>query len=88
MPVTSSATTNDSSANNYLKMPDGSYTLITGERRLQAARLAGLRTVPVVVRYASDQQFLELALIENVQRDGIFARDHQIQDLPVACSAS
>ncbi len=47
---------------------DGSYTLITGERRLQAARLAGLRTVPVVVRYASDQQFLELALIENVQR--------------------
>ncbi len=47
---------------------DGSFTLITGERRLQAARLAGLRTVPVVVRYASDQQFLELALIENVQR--------------------
>ncbi len=47
---------------------DGTYTLITGERRLQAARLAGLRTVPVVVRYASDQQFLELALIENVQR--------------------
>jgi ParB family chromosome partitioning protein len=46
----------------------GTYTLIAGERRLQAARLAGLRTVPVVIRVASDQQLLELALIENVQR--------------------
>jgi ParB family chromosome partitioning protein len=46
----------------------GTYTLIAGERRLQAARRAGLRTVPVVVRNASDQQLLELALIENVQR--------------------
>ncbi len=47
---------------------DGTYTLIACERRLQAARRAGLRMVPVVVRYASDQQLLELALIENVQR--------------------
>ena len=46
----------------------GSYTLIAGDRRWQAARRAGLKTVPVVVRVASDQQFLELALIENVQR--------------------
>ena len=46
----------------------GAYTLVAGERRLQAARKAGLRTVPVVVRYASDQGHLELALIENVQR--------------------
>ncbi len=46
----------------------GSYILIAGERRLEAARLAGLTTVPVVVRSASDQQLLELALIENVQR--------------------
>ena len=46
----------------------GSYTLIAGERRLQAARRAGLSRVPVVVRSASDQQLLELALIENVQR--------------------
>jgi ParB family transcriptional regulator, chromosome partitioning protein len=44
------------------------YTLIAGERRLQAARKAGLKTVPVVIRHATDQQFLELALIENVQR--------------------
>lgn len=44
------------------------YTLIAGERRWQAARRAGLKTVPVVIRVASDQQLLELALIENVQR--------------------
>lgn len=46
----------------------GLYTLIAGERRLQAARKAGLKTVPVVIRQATDQQLLELALIENVQR--------------------
>src|SRR5512145_3179657 len=46
----------------------GIYVLIAGERRLQAARKAGLKTVPVVVRHATDQQLLELALIENVQR--------------------
>ena len=46
----------------------GLYTLIAGERRLQAARKAGLKTVPVVIRHATDQQLLELALIENVQR--------------------
>ncbi len=46
----------------------GKYTLIAGESRLQAARLAGLKAVPVVVRVANDQQLLELALIENVQR--------------------
>jgi ParB family chromosome partitioning protein len=46
----------------------GLYILIAGERRLQAARKAGLQTVPVVIRHATDQQLLELALIENVQR--------------------
>jgi len=46
----------------------GQYVLIAGERRLQAARLAGLVTVPVIVRQATDQQRLELAIIENVQR--------------------
>ena len=46
----------------------GMFTLIAGERRLQAARKAGLKTVPVVIRHATDQQLLELALIENVQR--------------------
>jgi ParB family transcriptional regulator, chromosome partitioning protein len=47
---------------------NGIYVLIAGERRLQASRKAGLKTVPVVIRHATDQQFLELALIENVQR--------------------
>ncbi len=46
----------------------GGYRLIAGERRLQAARLAGLPAVPVVVREAADSQLLELALIENIQR--------------------
>jgi ParB family chromosome partitioning protein len=44
------------------------YVLIAGERRLRAAQLAGLDTVPVVLREASEQESLELALIENVQR--------------------
>ena len=47
---------------------NGIYILIAGERRLQASRKAGLKSVPVVVRHATDQQLLELALIENVQR--------------------
>lgn len=44
------------------------YTLIAGERRWRAAQLVGLQTVPVIVRNASDQERLELALIENIQR--------------------
>lgn len=46
----------------------GQYVLVAGERRLLAARLAHLETVPALVRQASEQQRLELALIENVQR--------------------
>ncbi len=46
----------------------GGYRLIAGERRLQAARLAGLATVPVVIREAADASLLELALVENIQR--------------------
>lgn len=44
------------------------YILIAGERRLRASRIVGLETVPVVIRSATEQQKLELALIENVQR--------------------
>ena len=47
---------------------DGTFILIAGERRWQAAQKAGLRTVPVITRQANNQQMLELALIENVQR--------------------
>jgi ParB family chromosome partitioning protein len=50
--------------------PDGAtgYTLIAGERRLRAARAAGLARVPVTIRQTTPQELLELALIENVQR--------------------
>jgi ParB family chromosome partitioning protein len=47
---------------------DSTFTLIAGERRLQASIRAGLRTVPVIPRQANNQELLELALIENVQR--------------------
>lgn len=46
----------------------GSYTLIAGERRLRAAQKAGLEFVPVIVREANEQQQLEWALVENLQR--------------------
>jgi ParB family chromosome partitioning protein len=44
------------------------YTLIAGERRLRAAILAGLQTIPAIIRQVDEQQRLELALIENIQR--------------------
>jgi ParB family chromosome partitioning protein len=49
----------------------GTYTLIAGERRLEAAKKAGLRTVPAILRQASDRDLLELALIENIQRSDL-----------------
>ncbi|HEY2387287.1 MAG TPA: ParB/RepB/Spo0J family partition protein [Candidatus Binatia bacterium] len=50
---------------------DGDYELVAGERRLRAARLAGVREVPIVVRELSDRESLELALVENIQRDDL-----------------
>ena len=47
---------------------EGHYILISGERRLEAAREVGLNTVPAIIREVSEQERLELALIENVQR--------------------
>jgi len=49
-------------------LPDGDYELIAGERRWQAARQAGLATLPALVLRASPQRALELALVENIQR--------------------
>jgi ParB family transcriptional regulator, chromosome partitioning protein len=50
---------------------DGSYEIVAGERRFRAAQRAGLREVPVVVRALSDAESLEVALIENLQRDDL-----------------
>ncbi len=47
---------------------DGGYELIAGERRFRSAQIAGFATVPAIVRFATDQEKLELALIENIQR--------------------
>lgn len=52
-------------------MPDGSYQLVAGERRWRAARRAGLLEVPVVIREMSDSEMMELALIENLQREDL-----------------
>ncbi|QHL86178.1 ParB/RepB/Spo0J family partition protein [Nibribacter ruber] len=49
------------------------YQLISGERRFQAAKLAGLDTIPAYIRKADDQQMLEMALIENIQRENLNA---------------
>jgi len=51
----------------------GHYQLIAGERRLRAARLAGLTHVPAYIRTADDQAMLELALVENIQREDLDA---------------
>lgn len=50
---------------------EGSYELIAGERRLRAARMAGLETIPAVVRAHEDAETLELALIENMAREDL-----------------
>lgn len=50
---------------------EGGYQLLVGERRWRAARLAGLEMVPVVIREATPQQMLELALVENLQREDL-----------------
>ena len=52
-------------------MTDGSYQLIAGERRWRASRMAGLSEVPVVIREMSDSEAMELALVENLQREDL-----------------
>ncbi len=52
---------------------DGEYQLIAGERRLRAAKLAGLNKVPAYIRTADDQGMLEMALVENIQREDLDA---------------
>jgi len=52
-----------------------SYQLISGERRLRASKRAGLNSIPAYVRTANDQQMLEMALIENIQRENLNAME-------------
>ena len=55
------------------KLAINKYQLITGERRIQAAKMAGLKSLPAYVRTANDQQMLEMAIIENIQREDLNA---------------
>ena len=50
-------------------LPGGSYQLVAGERRWRASRMAGLQEVPVVIREMDEEQAMEIALIENLQRE-------------------
>lgn len=52
-------------------LSDGGYQLVAGERRWRAARMAGLTQVPVVIREMSDSEVMQLALIENLQREDL-----------------
>lgn len=55
------------------KLPSGKYRLIAGERRFRASKIAGLKDVPVYIRQANDAELLELALLENLQRENLNA---------------
>jgi ParB family chromosome partitioning protein len=55
------------------RLTDRQYQLISGERRFQASKLAGLKAIPAYIRSADDQQMLEMALIENIQRENLNA---------------
>lgn len=57
------------------KLPSGKFRLISGERRLRASKLAGLKDIPAYVRQANDAQLLELALLENLQRENLNAME-------------
>jgi ParB family chromosome partitioning protein len=55
------------------KVADDSYQIIAGERRFRAAQMAGLKTIPAYIRKAKDDGMLELALVENIQREDLDA---------------
>ena len=55
------------------KMGYDKYQLISGERRLRASKMAGLKQIPVFIRVANDEQMLEMALIENIHRENLIA---------------
>jgi ParB family chromosome partitioning protein len=53
------------------RIENGRYQLITGERRIRASKVAGLNKIPAYIREANDQNMLEMALIENIQREDL-----------------
>lgn len=55
------------------QMPDGTYEIIAGERRWRASQQAGLKSIPAYVRTADDENVMEMALIENIQREDLNA---------------
>lgn len=55
------------------KLPSGNYRLVSGERRYRAAKIAGLKDLPAYIRQTDDDQLLELALLENLQREDLNA---------------
>src|ERR1700722_11822608 len=55
------------------KLPSGRYRIISGERRFRSAKIAGIKSIPAYIRSANDQQLLELALLENLQREDLNA---------------
>src|SRR5688500_13641375 len=57
------------------RLNENSYQLIAGERRLRAAKMAGLKTVPAYIRLANDQGMLEMAIVENIQRADLNAME-------------
>lgn len=57
------------------KLATGKYRLISGERRWRASKLAGLKDIPAFIRQANDQELLELALLENLQREDLNAME-------------
>ena len=57
------------------KMEDGTYQIIAGERRFRASQLAGLTAVPAYIRTADDENVMEMALIENIQREDLNAME-------------
>lgn len=57
---------------------DDYYEIIAGERRWRAAKLAGLKEVPVIIKDFSDQEVVEIALIENIQREDLNAIEEAV----------
>ncbi len=57
------------------RLANGKYRLISGERRLRASKLAGLKDIPAYIRQTNDAQLLELALLENLQREDLNAME-------------